>query len=285
MPKSAVESTLAKILYSIFSFLLSMLSFFLVLLIILQATFLNKNYILNMVNDSNYFSELSSEITEDLIDLGNASGINEAFFENFVDEVILREDVANYVENFYSGEDTSVDTTHFKQYFREKLDAYIAENNLTVSQDARQNLTTTVKEAAGIYASRVQLPYFDLIAGYFHQLLAPVFYVTLACAFVVLLIAVVMIATNKWKHRAYRYLSYSTLGTLLMTLAVPVMAYCINKLDKLAIMSRALFNLYYSCVTQFLNAFFIAAAVLALLSALFIYMHYRSRKKAIIGAK
>ena len=80
MPKSAVESTLAKILYSIFSFLLSMLSFFLVLLIILQATFLNKNYILNMVNDSNYFSALSYEITEDLIDLGNASGINEAFF-------------------------------------------------------------------------------------------------------------------------------------------------------------------------------------------------------------
>ena len=49
MPKSAVESTLAKVLYSIFSFLLSMLSFFLVLLIILQATFLNRNYILNMV--------------------------------------------------------------------------------------------------------------------------------------------------------------------------------------------------------------------------------------------
>ncbi|HIR02967.1 MAG TPA: hypothetical protein IAD34_02755 [Candidatus Scatovicinus merdipullorum] len=285
MPKSAVESTLAKVLYSIFSFLLSMLSFFLVLLIILQATFLNRNYILNMVNDSNYFSELSSEITEELIDLGNASGINEVFFENFVDEVILREDVANYIESFYSGEDTSVDTTRFKQYFREKLDAYIAENNLTVSQEAQQNLTTTINEAASIYASRVQLPYFDLIAGYFHQLLSPVFYVTLACAFVVLLIAVVIIATNKWKHRAYRYLAYSTLGTLLMTLVIPVAAYCINKLDKLAIMSRALFNLYYSCVTQFLNAFFIAAAVLALLSAFFIYMHYRSRKKAIIGAK
>ena len=266
MPKSAVESTLAKVLYSIFSFLLSMLSFFLVLLIILQATFLNRNYILNMVNDSNYFSELSSEITEELIDLGNASGINEVFFENFVDEVILREDVANYIESFYSGEDTSVDTTRFKQYFREKLDAYIAENNLTVSQEAQQNLTTTINEAASIYASRVQLPYFDLIAGYFHQLLSPVFYVTLACAFVVLLIAVVIIATNKWKHRAYRYLAYSTLGTLLMTLVIPVAAYCINKLDKLAIMSRALFNLYYSCVTQFLNAFFIAAAVLALLS-------------------
>lgn len=285
MPKSAVESTLAKVLYSIFSFLLSMLSFFLVLLIILQATFLNRNYILNMVNDSNYFSELSSEITEELIDLGNASGINEVFFENFVDEVILREDVANYIESFYSGEDTSVDTTRFKQYFREKLDAYIAENNLTVSQEVQQNLTTTINEAASIYASRVQLPYFDLIAGYFHQLLSPVFYVTLACAFVVLLIAVVIIATNKWKHRAYRYLAYSTLGTLLMTLVIPVAAYCINKLDKLAIMSRALFNLYYSCVTQFLNAFFIAAAVLALLSAFFIYMHYRSRKKAIIGAK
>ena len=48
MPKSAVESTLAKVLYSIFSFLLSMLSLFLVLLIILQATFLNRNYILNI---------------------------------------------------------------------------------------------------------------------------------------------------------------------------------------------------------------------------------------------
>ena len=80
MGKSSQEGKGAKVVYTIFAFLLSMLIFFFTLLVILQSTFLNKNFILNEINDTNYYTDLSSEITEGLIDLGNASGIDEAFF-------------------------------------------------------------------------------------------------------------------------------------------------------------------------------------------------------------
>ena len=68
-----------------------------------------------------------------------------------------------------------------------------------------------------------------------------------------------------------------------MTVAVPVLIYLIDKIDKLALRSQALFSLYYTCVTSFLNSFFLAAVILALLSALFIFLHSRSRKRAIRG--
>ena len=47
MGKSSQEGKGAKVVYTIFAFLLSMLIFFFTLLVILQSTFLNKNFILN----------------------------------------------------------------------------------------------------------------------------------------------------------------------------------------------------------------------------------------------
>ena len=66
MGKSSQEGKGAKVVYTIFAFLLSMLIFFFTLLVILQSTFLNKNFILNEINDTNYYTDLSSEITEGL---------------------------------------------------------------------------------------------------------------------------------------------------------------------------------------------------------------------------
>lgn len=283
MNKSSHESKAAKIVYTIFAFLLSMMIFFFTLLIVLQATFMNKNFILNEINDSNYYSELSSEITEKLIGLGNASGIDENFFTGLVDEIMLREDVGAYVKSFYSGKDVAVDPSNFKQKLSTSLEQYIKDNKLKVSEEAKAGLNTFMREAEEIYTNRIELPYLGIIAGYFNKLMKPVLYVTVGCGIMILVVAVIIIATNRWKHRAYRYLSYSLLGSLLMTTAVPIAAYLINKLDKLAIMSRALYNLYYSCVTSFLNSFFIAALILALLSALMIFMHSRGRKHAISG--
>lgn len=283
MNKSSHEGKIAKVVYTILSFLLSMMIFFFTLLIVLQATFLNKNFIIGEINDSNYYSELSSEITEKLIGLGNASGIDEDFFTGLVDEIMLREDVGAYVKSFYSGKEVAVDPTNFKQQLSTSLDQYIKDHNLKVSDEAKAGLDTFIKEAVDIYTNKIELPYLGIVGGYFNKLLKPVLYVTIGCGILILIVAVIIIATNRWKHRAYRYLSYSLLGSLLMTLAIPVAAYLINKLDKLAIMSRALYNLYYSCVTSFLNSFFIAAILLALLSALTIFLHSRRRKRAING--
>lgn len=283
MGKSSQEGVGAKIVYTILAFLLSMLIFFFTLLVILQSTFLNKNFILNEINDTNYYTDLSSEITEGLINLGNASGIDESFFTGIVDEVTLRENVSSYIKGFYSGKDPSIDSAAFQSQLTTKLEQYIKDNNLKVSDEAQAGLETFIREACDIYINRIELPYLGLAAGYFHKLLNPVLYVTIAAGILILLIGIIIIATNRWKHRAYRYLSYSTIGAFLMTLAVPILVYVIDKLDKLALQSQALFNLYYTCVTSFLNSFFYAAVLLALLSALFIFLHSRNRKRAIRG--
>ena len=283
MGKSSQEGKGAKVVYTIFAFLLSMLIFFFTLLVILQSTFLNKNFILNEINDTNYYTDLSSEITEGLIDLGNASGIDEAFFTGVVDEITLRENVSSYIKSFYSGKDPAIDATAFKSTLTTKLEQYIKDNDLKVSDEAKAGLDTFIREACDIYINRIELPYLGLAAGYFHKLLNPVLYVTIGAGVLILLIGIIIIATNRWKHRAYRYLSYSLLGAFLMTVAVPVLIYLIDKIDKLALRSQALFSLYYTCVTSFLNSLFLAAVILALLSALFIFLHSRSRKRAIRG--
>ena len=130
-----MNSKVRHIIYGIISFVLSFVLFLLSFAIVLQSTILNPSYIMDNMNASNYFVDKRDEIKESLVDLGYASGLDEKFFENVVDEVTIHDNTQAYLNSFYAGEEAKIDTTAFKQKFNSELDSYISKNNLKVAND------------------------------------------------------------------------------------------------------------------------------------------------------
>lgn len=130
-----MNSKVRHIIYGIISFVLSFILFLLSFAIVLQSTILNPSYIMDNMNTSNYFVDKRDEIKESLVDLGYASGLDEKFFENVVDEVTIHDNTQAYLNSFYAGEEAKIDTTAFKQKFNSELDSYISKNNLKVAND------------------------------------------------------------------------------------------------------------------------------------------------------
>lgn len=151
-----MNSKVRHIIYGIISFVLSFVLFLLSFAIVLQSTILNPSYIMDNMNASNYFVDKRDEIKESLVDLGFASGLDEKFFENVVDEVTIHDNTQAYLNSFYAGEEAKIDTTAFKQKFNSELDSYISKNNLKVANDGSREYL--INQAANIYAAALRIP-------------------------------------------------------------------------------------------------------------------------------
>ena len=161
MAKKPFSSRVRNAVFIVLSFLLTLILFLLSVCTVLEATLFNPEFIFDNMNSSNYFIDKSDEITTSLIDLGYASGLDEKFFQDFVDEVMLCDDTREYLDNYYSGNGAKIDTTDFKQSFNAEIDKYIQENNIkNVNGKSRDKL---VNKAAQIYRSSLEIPLFSRI--------------------------------------------------------------------------------------------------------------------------
>jgi hypothetical protein len=257
--------------YIAMAFIVSLLLFVLSLFVVLEATFLSPDYIMDSMNSSNYFVDKKTEITESMVDLGYASGLDEKFFSNMITEVMLSEDTQDYITNYYNGTAKRVDTVKFKQSFNEALDEYIEENSVTVSN--RENLDFLIDSAATIYRNSLEIPLFARIADSLLSLKSLTPYLIAICVVGIIGLSLVIILTNKWKHRAIKYLFYGTAGAFLSVGLIPAIALITNYVSKINLASRALYNMFVYCVNNFFTAMIFCSVLFLLISVALLFWY------------
>lgn len=272
---SKVRHKVRHIIYGIISFVLSFVLFLLSFAIVLQSTILNPSYIMDNMNASNYFVDKRDEIKESLVNLGYASGLDEKFFENVVDEVTIHDNTQAYLNSFYAGEEAKIDTTAFKQKFNSELDSYISKNNLKVANDGSREYL--INQAANIYAAALRIPLFATLSVYLIALknMMPLIIGGLA-AFVAIL-CVIIIFTNRWKHRAVRYICYSTSAAFLTVGIIPAVLLSTGYMSKINIDSRAFYNLFVQSMNNILIALAICSVIFFIASIGLFFLHKSMR--------
>lgn len=254
-----MNSKVRHIIYGIISFVLSFVLFLLSFAIVLQSTILNPSYIMDNMNTSNYFVDKRDEIKESLVDLGYASGLDEKFFENVVDEVTIHDNTQAYLNSFYAGEKAKIDTTAFKQKFNSELDSYISKNNLKVANDGSREYL--INQAANIYAAALRIPLFATLSVYLVALKNMMPLIIGGLAVLVAILCVIIIFTNRWKHRAVRYICYSTSAAFLTVGIIPAVLLSTGYMSKINIDSRAFYNLFVQSMNNILIALAICSVI------------------------
>lgn len=276
MSKRPFRSRVKSTAYIILSFILSIMLFALSFCVVFEVTLFNPDFILDNMNSSNYFNDKCDEITVSLTDLGYASGLSEDFFEGIVDEVMLSEDTRNYVENYYDGNGTKIDATEFSQRFNAALDEYIEKNDIkNVNNVSREKL---VNKAISIYKRSVEIPNFNTFSAYILGGKAAMPIVIIVLAICSVIIFLVFIFSNKWKHRAIKYICYATSGAFLSVGFIPAFLLISGKLKQINLGSRAVYNLFVKCSSDICIALLFCALIFLLIS-LALYFKYRSMHK------
>lgn len=266
-----MNSKVRHIIYGIISFVLSFVLFLLSFAIVLQSTILNPSYIMDNMNTSNYFVDKRDEIKESLVDLGYASGLDEKFFENVVDEVTIHDNTQAYLNSFYAGEKAKIDTTAFKQKFNSELDSYISKNNLKVANDGSREYL--INQAANIYAAALRIPLFATLSVYLIALKNMMPLIIGGLAVLVAILCVIIIFTNSWKHRAVRYICYSTSAAFLTVGIIPAVLLSTGYMSKINIDSRAFYNLFVQSMNNILIALAICSVIFFIVSIGLFFLH------------
>lgn len=271
-----MNSKVRHIIYGIISFVLSFVLFLLSFAIVLQSTILNPSYIMDNMNTSNYFVDKRDEIKESLVDLGYASGLDEKFFENVVDEVTIHDNTQAYLNSFYAGEKAKIDTTAFKQKFNSELDSYISKNNLKVANDGSREYL--INQAANIYAAALRIPLFATLSVYLVALKNMMPLIIGGLAVLVAILCVIIIFTNRWKHRAVRYICYSTSAAFLTVGIIPAVLLSTGYMSKINIDSRAFYNLFVQSMNNILIALAICSVIFFIASIGLFFLHKSMRR-------
>lgn len=273
-----MNSKVRHIIYGIISFVLSFILFLLSFAIVLQSTILNPSYIMDNMNASNYFVDKRDEIKESLVDLGYASGLDEKFFENVVDEVTIHDNTQAYLNSFYAGEEAKIDTTAFKQKFNSELDSYISKNNLKVANDGSREYL--INQAANIYAAALRIPLFATLSVYLIALKNMMPLIIGGLAVLVAILCVIIIFTNRWKHRAVGYICYSTSAAFLTVGIIPAVLLSTGYMSKINIDSRAFYNLFVQSMNNILIAIAICSVIFFIVSIGLFFLHKNMRRHA-----
>lgn len=273
-----MNSKVRHIIYGIISFVLSFVLFLISFAIVLQSTILNPSYIMDNMNTSNYFVDKRDEIKESLVNLGYASGLDEKFFENVVDEVTIHDNTQAYLNSFYAGEEAKIDTTAFKQKFNSELDSYISKNNLKVANDGSREYL--INQAANIYAAALRIPLFATLSVYLVALKNMMPLIIGGLAVLVAILCVIIIFTNRWKHRAVRYICYSTSAAFLTVGIIPAVLLSTGYMSKINIDSRAFYNLFVLGMNNILIAVAICSVIFFIISIGLFFLHKSMRRHA-----
>lgn len=265
MAKKPFSSRVRNAVFIVLSFLLTLVLFLLSVGTVLEATLFNPEFIFDNMNSSNYFIDKRDEITTSLIDLGYASGLDEKFFDDFIDEVMLCDDTREYLDNYYSGSGAKIDSTDFKQSFNAELDKYIQENNIkNVNGKSRDKL---VNKAAQIYRSSLEVPLFSRLSAYFLTAKNAMPFIIVGLVVLAGVICVVLIFANKWKHRGVKYICYATSGAFLTLGIIPTYLMITGKISHINLDSRALYNMFVQSANSiciailFISLFFLLVSV------------------------
>lgn len=99
-------------------------------------------------------------------------------------------------------------------------------------------------------------------------------------AVLVAILCVIIIFTNSWKHRAVRYICYSTSAAFLTVGIIPAVLLSTGYMSKINIDSRAFYNLFVQSMNNILIALAICSAIFFIVSIGLFFLHKSMRRHA-----
>lgn len=280
--KHKEKSKVKPVLYGFLSFMLSLCLFLLSIVVILDITVFSKEFMKNIMNSNDYYSIVKDELRDELKILGNASGMTPELVDSFVDTLDIQNAVDEYIDSFYSDKDTLVDTISFKQNLYASLENYIEEKNLDRDKINGESLNYLVEEASRKYVNIISIPFFSVIGNYIPKIQSIMNYITAGLIIMILILTGIIIFTNSFKHRRYRYLTYGLGGGALNVLLIPMIVFFSGKIEQINFANRSLYSLFVNYANSFFAGFwFFAAAyfILTLVSFLLFYKYYQKAIK------
>lgn len=141
------------VLSYIMKFIQSISFFLLSLSLILIFTVFNEDYVLDLLNNHNYYQELYDNTLEEVSYYLEQSGLNEEVLNNVISVKSLKNEIIMTIDNLYTNQKITVNTEEFQNNLTTNINNYIKDNSIRVDNKDTVNILT--KKLVNIYEEEI----------------------------------------------------------------------------------------------------------------------------------
>ena len=260
------------VISSILSFLVCLLSFFLIFLIIARITLLNENFIIKAMGKSNFYYQVKNEAEEQMALYEGSSGFSRDFFNDIIDMKMIEVDTRFIVHSIYSNNNANPDVSEFKNTLYNEFVEEANRKGIKVTDETRESLEYFAQTCVDIYLNIIKIPFSNQLSLLINSFIKPVNMAIIVLVVSVLFIGVFIFLIFRW--RSLRYYIYALEGELLFTIIVPAIYFISDSINNIPIINQALrnFAIFYSNMVFYQ---FIYASIIILLLTVVLMVIYK----------
>ena len=162
---------------------------------IASNTVLNKNYVLEKLDNNNYYEKTYDNIKSSFSQYILQSGLDENVIENLYTKEQIKEDVDIIISNIYSDENQKVDTNKIKNNMESNINKYLEDNNIKLNATQKKSIDKFIETIERTYEEEISYSaYLNKIGNKVYKInkiiekMQPVIYGSIIALFLILIL-------------------------------------------------------------------------------------------------
>lgn len=266
------------VISSLLSFLVCLLSFFLVFAVIFRITILNEKFMIKAMDKSNFYYQVKDEAEDKMALFSGTSGFDKEFFDGIIDIDMIKEDANSIVHSIYSNEYSDINVSDFKNMLYNNFIEEANNRNEEITDQTRESLEYFAETCVGNYLDVIKIPFYRQISSVINLFTKPIDIAIFVLSIAILFIGLFIFLISKW--RSIRYYIYALEGLILFSIIIPSIYFISGKVQKISIANKALKNFIIKFMDMTFYQFIYASVIFLIFTIiLMIFYSKLSNKK------
>ena len=247
---------------------------------------LNKGMLNKHIIASGYNNIISSKILDRLNNYADINNLPHEIFDGFIGIEYMSSDIYEYIVAMSDGKNNKKyinDINNRRSILASKVKQYVSENmDLTDEQKATINddVNNFVDKCATVYINNLKSNILEKSFRYINFIDKYITLIIIILLLVDCLLIYTLVSIQKWKHKGYRYILYSLIGSELTMIALAGYFSINNIINRIAIVSQEIYSLVTTILKGCLLTIYISILILAVLIVLDIILYVKKRESA-----
>lgn len=273
---------LNKIILNIVSFLLTITLFLLLSLIVLKETILNKNYILDSIEQNNYYQLTYYNIKDTLKSYTIESGVEDSIIDELCNELKVKKDINMVIDSIYNNQKLILDKSSMKNKLSLIIEERIKDNNRIPTNEELEAIqifvNTILKEYENniIYNNNAVLK----IQSFYHKMNNIIPKIMNILFIINLILLLIIIILSKSIKKVFKLISIPFFANSFLFITLNL--FFTNKFKNILIINLHFSKLLISIINNFFVLYFYISIILFIIGLIFNMLGIKVRKKILI---
>lgn len=213
---------------------------------------LNSSVLISAIMKTNYSVELMEAMYVECESITLPIGLPIEVVHNIFDLEDVKRDVSASVKASVEENEFNPDTTLIREKLLDNIDVYLEEENLQLSDEQNEYLEEYLTLIEDEYKDNIEMVVITRAMPYWNSFLDVALVAVIGIIVLATIIIIAIVKMYSWRHRALRFITYSTLSAFLMSVILPVVIYVSHFYERLSISPKYFYMAMIYMIDEFL---------------------------------